>query len=457
MHLKPKIAVIGAGLTGLTAAYYLKKQGHNVTVLEKGNKPGGVIQTHTENGFIYESGPNTGVLGNPEAVELLEELHPLCEIEVADQTAKARWIWKGNRWEPLPSGLFSAVSTPLFTISDKLSILAEPFKPKGINPEETLSQLVMRRMGTSFLHYAIDPFILGIYAGDPAHLVPKYALPKLYNLEQNYGSFIKGSIKKAREPKTEKEKKATKEIFSVKYGLHHLIDALVTKIDPVNIILECEQLKVISNGENQYSVSTGKESLSHFTHVISTVGAHALSSIIPFANPDDLNQIAKLKYARVVQVSLGFNEWKGQSLKAFGGLVPFVERRDILGALFISSFLKERAPEGGALMAVFMGGMRRPEIAELSDVQIVSIIEREIKSMMLLKEFKPDLLKIHRYEYAIPQYGPESRARLEAIGKIEGEYPGLILAGNIRDGIGMADRIKQGRTVAEQISGLLFA
>ena len=108
-------------------------------------------------------------------------------------------------------------------------------------------------------------------------------------------------------------------------------------------------------------------------------------------------------------------------------------------------------------MAVFMGGMRRPEIAELSDGQIVSIIEREIKSMMQLQEFKPDLLKIHRYEYAIPQYGPESRARLEAIGKIEGEYPGLILAGNIRDGIGMADRIKQGRTVAEQISGLLFA
>ncbi|HAX96357.1 MAG TPA: protoporphyrinogen oxidase, partial [Prolixibacteraceae bacterium] len=96
MYIKPNIAVIGAGLTGLTAAYYLKKQGHSVTIFEKGTKPGGVIQTHNENGFIYESGPNTGVLGNPEAVELLEALYPLCELEVADQAAKTRWIWKGN-------------------------------------------------------------------------------------------------------------------------------------------------------------------------------------------------------------------------------------------------------------------------------------------------------------------------------------------------------------------------
>ncbi len=452
MYIKPNIAVIGAGLTGLTAAYYLKKQGHSVTIFEKGTKPGGVIQTHNENGFIYESGPNTGVLGNPEAVELLEELYPLCELEVADQAAKTRWIWKGNRWEPLPSGLFSAVSTPLFTVSDKLRILAEPFKPKGNNPEETLAQLVIRRMGTSFLHYAIDPFILGIYAGDPAHLVPKYALPKLYNLEQNYGSFIKGSFKKAKEPKSDRDKKATKEIFSVKNGLHNLIDALVNKIEDGNIILNCDHLTVIPIENNQYSVSTGKESYSHFTHVISTIGAHALGSVIPFADTDDLKRIAQLKYAKVAQVSIGFSKWNGQSLKAFGGLVPFVEKRDILGALFISSFLKGRAPEGGALMAVFMGGMRRPEIAELSDEQIVSIIEREIKSMMQLNEFKPDLLKIHRYEYAIPQYGPESGARLEAIRKIETAYSGLTLAGNIRDGIGMADRIKQGRTIAEQFA-----
>jgi protoporphyrinogen/coproporphyrinogen III oxidase len=185
MTKTPEIALIGSGLTGLTAAWYLKKYGFKVTIFEKSDRPGGVIRTHREKGFIYESGPNTGVLGHPEALELIEDLSPDCEIEIADAAAKARWIWKGDRWEPLPSGLLSAIMTPLFSFTDKLRILGEPFRRKGSDPEETLAHLVRRRMGKSFLQYAVDPFILGIYAGDPNFLVTKYALPKLYNLEQN--------------------------------------------------------------------------------------------------------------------------------------------------------------------------------------------------------------------------------------------------------------------------------
>jgi protoporphyrinogen/coproporphyrinogen III oxidase len=120
-----------------------------------------------------------------------------------------------KKWEPLPSGIIKGITTPLFTFPDKLRLLGEPFRKKGENPNETLADLVLRRMGKSFLDYAIDPFILGIYSGDPAKLVTKFAFPKLYRLEQDYGSFIKGALKKAKEPKTEREKKATKEIFSV--------------------------------------------------------------------------------------------------------------------------------------------------------------------------------------------------------------------------------------------------
>jgi protoporphyrinogen/coproporphyrinogen III oxidase len=448
----PEIAIIGSGLTGLTAAWYLKKYGFKATIFEKSDRPGGVIRTHRENGFIYESGPNTGVLGHPEALELMEDLSPDCEIEIADAAAKARWIWKGDRWEPLPSGLLSAIRTPLFSFTDKLRILGEPFRRKGSDPEETLAHLVRRRMGKSFLQYAVDPFILGIYAGDPNFLVTKYALPKLYNLEQNYGSFIRGSIKKAKEPKSDRDKKATKEVFSVKNGLQNLVNALIKKLEGTQILFDCGKIVVEPEANGNYTVTTGKGSFSQFTHVISTVGAHALSGLIPFAFNENLQNICCLKYAKVAQVSLGFSNWEGIPLRSFGGLVPFEEHRDILGALFISSFLKNRAPEGGALLSVFLGGLRRPEIAELSDDEIVSIVEREIKAMMKLDDFKPDLLKIHHYDHAIPQYGPESAEKIKTIEAIQGKHPGLILAGNIRDGIGMADRIKQGRMVADQIS-----
>jgi len=444
---KIKTAIVGAGLTGLATAFYLKKAGIEVEIFEKDDHSGGVIQTHHENGFTYESGPNTGMLSRPEVVELLGELKNDCTLEVADEAAKARWIWKGKKWNPLPSGLTSGISTSLFTFPDKLRLLGEPFRKKGENPNETLAGLVLRRMGKSFLHYAIDPFILGIYSGDPARLVTKYAFPKLYRLEQDYGSFIKGAVKKAKEPKTEREKKATKEIFSVAGGLSNLIQALEKHIGKENIHLNCKNLSFQQN-ENGFST---KHSDHVFSHVVSTTGGFALEQLFPFIDENQLKPVLKMEYSKVVQVTLGFHNWEGIPLRAFGGLVPSVEQRRILGVLFLSSFLKNRAPEKGALLSVFLGGIRKPEIFELPDDEIMGMVKEELTEMMQLKKWMPDLVKIFRYRHAIPQYGVESEEKLKAISWLEKEFPGLVLAGNIRDGIGIADRINQGRTVASEI------
>ena len=146
-----RVAIIGAGLTGLTTALYLRKAGVEFMIFEKNNRAGGVIQTHHENGFTFEAGPNSGMLSKPEVVELLEELGQDCTLEVADETSKARWIWKSGNWVPLPSGIVSGVTTPLFEFPDKLKLLTEPFRGKGKNPNETLAELVLRRMGNSFL------------------------------------------------------------------------------------------------------------------------------------------------------------------------------------------------------------------------------------------------------------------------------------------------------------------
>jgi oxygen-dependent protoporphyrinogen oxidase len=442
-----KVAIAGAGLTGLTTAFYLKKAGIPFVIFEKENRTGGVMHTYHENGFTFEAGPNTGVLGRPEVAELLEELKDDCTLEVANDTAKARWIWKNGKWHPLPSELISGITTPLFTFADKLRILGEPFRKKGEDPNETLAQLVLRRMGRSFLDYAIDPFILGIYSGDPHQLVTKYAFPKLYNLEQDYGSFIGGAMKKARQPKSERDKKATGEIFSVEGGLSNLIDALVKNVGHENIRLKCTGLS-FSEKENKFSSSLSDDK---FSHIVSTTGGYTLDGLFPFLEKEKLKSITKMEYSRVVQVSVGFSQWKGIPLKAFGGLVPFIEQRNILGALFLSSFLKNKAPQNGALLSVFMGGVRKPEVADFSDEKILKIVGQELTEMFKLNAFKPDLLKIFRYNHAIPQYSFESEEKLKAINALEKKHPGLVLAGNIRDGIGIADRINQGKTIASEI------
>lgn len=446
--------IIGAGLTGLTTALHLKRAGWDVTILERLDRPGGSIQTFRENGFIFESGPNTGIVSQPEVNELFEMLGPGFNYEPANEDAKRRLIWKGCRWHELPDGLKAGINTPLFAWKDKFRILLEPFRKKGKNPDETLAEMVKRRMGESFLDYAVDPFILGIYAGDPSQLVTRYALPKLYQLEQDYGSFIKGGIKKHKEPKTPEQAKVTKKMFSVTGGLYNLVDALYKQIGEESFIFNCRKVTIYPK-DDAFSISYIRDGQTHTLrnkHVITTTGAYQMESLLPFLKQSEREAIGNLVYAKVMQVAIGFKKWRGLPLRAFGGLVPHKENRKILGVLFPSAFLEGRAPHGGALLSVFMGGVRNPEVLFLDDAIIKAMVMQELKAMMMIPDEEPDLFQIFRHHHAIPQYGATTGDRLNAITKIESQFPGLILAGNLRDGIGMADRIRQGTMIAHQLT-----
>ena len=439
-----KIAIIGAGITGLTLAYYLKKAGMSVTVFEKENRIGGVIKTETKNGFLFERGPNSGVLSNMELWQLIEDLKNDCSLAIGNPLAAKRLIWKNNQWNALPSSMLTAIKTPLFTLGDKLKVLGEPFRKKGTNPNENLAEMVKRRLGNSFLDYAIDPFISGIYAGNPEYLIPKYALPKLYNLEQEYGSFIKGAIGKKKTVSKEEASKITKEIFSFKNGLIDLIKALEKQIGSENIKLN--QSVIINHNEKEFTVN--KEA---FSTVVSTINAKAIPKVFPFLTKEKTAQITNLKYAKVVEASIGFKNWQGINLDAFGGLVPMKEKKNILGVLFMSTIFENRSPKEGALFTVFVGGTRKEALTQLDDITLKETIAKDFKTMMQLDNFKPDIFELSRYDTAIAQYGLDSKARFEAIEQLEKQYKGLYLAGSMRNGVGIADRIKQAVNLANQI------
>ena len=448
------VIIIGAGITGLATAHHIHKAGSNFLVLEQSDRVGGVINTNKEKGYMYEEGPNSGVIGNEEVINLFDDLKDLCTLEEANENVKRRLILKDGRWEALPSGLKAAVKTPLFTLNDKFRILGEPFRSRGKNPHETLADLVKRRLGQSFLDYAIDPFIIGVYAGDPNRLVPKYALPKLYNLEQDYGSFIGGTIKKSFAKKTEEAKKVTRGVFSVKGGLSSLIDALYQKIGKGNVVLECSDIEVMPRNNHfivSYKNKDGKTIEIETNKVISTVGAYQIDKIAPFIHQDTSKKIKALHYTKVIEVVLGFDMWNGIPLEAFGGLIPFKEQRDLLGVLFMSSLFSDRAPKDGALFSIFLGGVRRQEIYKMNDQEIEAILKREMCDLMHIKDYKPNLLKIIRHEWAIPQYEADSGERFKAIEAVEQQYPGFVIGGNLRNGIGMADRILQAKMLAEAV------
>lgn len=451
------VVVLGAGLTGLTTAYYLKKFNKNFIVLEKQNRVGGVIQSTTENGFLFENGPNTGVVGNTTVVELFEELEKSgkCQVELGGKNVNKRFILKNGKWECMPLGPKDAILTPLFTLKDKFRILAEPFRPAGKNPHENLASFVKRRMGESFLNYAIDPFIKGVYAGDPNYLIPKYALPKLYNLEQKYGSLIGGSVKKGfKEKKTEEEKKVSRKTFSFVGGLGSLTRALHESAGVENFVSGAESISV-QPSENGYLITyqnvNGESYSVHAKNVISTLGAYALDNTLPFIDRQAMAKINSLLYTKVIEVAVGFDKWDGEKLDGFGGLIPSLEKRDILGVLYMSSLFENRAPENGALFSIFMGGVSRQDLMLLSDEGVRNIVERECKDLLNLKTFEPDLFKIMRHNWAIPQYGLESGERFATVDMLEKQFPGLQIGGNLRGGIGMADRIKQGKELAMNV------
>jgi oxygen-dependent protoporphyrinogen oxidase len=450
--------IVGAGLTGLTAAFHLVKRGKKVLLLEKNDRIGGQIQTLEKDGFIFETGPNTGSISHPEVAELFAALSPACELEIADENAKHRLIWKGDRFRELPDGLLSAITTPFITWKDKFRILGEPFRPKGTNPDESVAGLALRRLGKSYVDYFVDPFISGIYAGNPTRLVTRYALPKLYNLEQNYGSFIKGAIAKACEPKTERDRLATKKVFSAKGGLSNLTAALADAVGRENIILPVSSVKILPEEKRwkiTYSTPEG-EKIVRAEKVITTTGAHVLPDILPFIESSEMDKITGLHYARIVQVAVGVKDTHGLRFNAFGGLIPSCEKKELLGILFPAACFTGRAPGKGMTFSFFIGGVVKalratPLPVELPDNAIENLVVREFHEMLKFPaHIDPDMIYIARHTYAIPQYEKSTGERLETIEKLQNRYSGLILAGNIRDGISMADRILQGAKIGRE-------
>lgn len=456
--MQTDILIIGGGLTGLTAAFTLARRGRDVVVLEREARAGGQIQTHVADGFVFESGPNTGVVAEPEVAELFADLSEASagkfRPEFARQEAKRRLIWKGGRFHALPDGPKSGLCTPLIPWCDKVRLLGEPWRAKGTNPDESVADLARRRLGKAFVDYAVDPFVSGIYAGNPATLVTRFALPKLYRLEQTYGSFIRGAYAKRRQPKSARDRLATKAVFSAVGGLESVPRALSAYLGD-RVVCRAAGIRVHPDGEG-WRVTFDNDGVARTVRcrrVVTTVGAYALPELLPFAAPREMEAISRLPYAPVVQVSVGVNDARGGDFQAFGGLVPSCEGERVLGVLFPAACFAERAPQGGMLFSFFLGGRRRPELIDLPDAEIEALVCDALHRLLgFPRDVRPDLLRIFRHRRAIPQYEADTSARLAAVARLESRHRGLTIAGNLRDGIGMAQRIAQARKIADALA-----
>ncbi len=452
------VAVIGAGISGLATAHFLKKQGVKTVVLEKNNRPGGSIQTVQQDGFLIEYGPNSTLDTSPILHELFRDLGIESELEYANEHSKNRYIVRSGKLHPLPLSPGAFLKTRLFSTSAKLRLLKEPFiKASDPTVEESLADFVQRRLGREFLDFAIDPFVAGVYAGLPEQLSVQIALPKLYALEQNYGSLIKGTILGIRERKKRQEvSKQSARLFSFRRGMQQIIDQLQQELGE-NLFLQVRLESLRSTSAGYQLEFTAGENAYHLTSrvLLFTIPAHAYAD---FGNGffDPLQPtLKKIAYPPVSMVFLGFRSNPVPfPLDGFGFLVPRKENRQILGTIWSSTIFENRAPAGGVALTTFVGGSRQPENALLPEDRLVELVRNDLRELMGIEQ-PPDLAVVKQWPRAIPQYNLGYGEVLRAFEAFEAEHPGVFLSGNFRGGISVGDCVKQAKTFAEKIEQFL--
>lgn len=438
------VVIVGGGISGLTTAFHLKRGGLRVAVLEASERVGGAMETFSDGPWRFEMGPNTVLENNPGVGRLIEESGLEGEKITASPTAKRRYLYKGGALIPLPSGPVGFLKTPLFPASAKLRLLKEPWIGRPENgTEESIAQFVRRRLGQAFLDYAVGPFVSGVYAGDPERLSVRWAVPKIYSLEAEHGSLIRGAFARRKGPAPGGA------MISFREGLEELPRKLAREIGDVRTGVLARRIVPVDGG---FRVGTGEGSV-EADRVVLAVPADAAARLLEEATSGKSLLFDEIAYAPVAIVSLGFRRADvGHPLSGFGFLSPRKEGLHVLGCLFPSEIFPARAPEGHVALAAFVGGRTSPEIVGWSDEKILETVLSELRGPLGLTG-EPVFKMVRRWRRAIPQYEIGHGRFVERAREIERELPGLRIGGNFVGGVSVPDCIKNGTALAEETLG----
>ena len=444
------VAIIGGGIAGLTAAYYLKKSGITPTIFEASSQLGGVIQSETIDGFTIENGPNTLLLSDQRTVEMFDDLG--LQIEDASPNSKNRYVVKDKQLVAVPTSIKSFFTSPLFSWKTKFKIMNEPFTRRcPMGDEESISQFIIRRFGKEVLDYAINPFIAGTYAGDPDSLSMEHSFPLMIKTEAEHGSVIGGFFKNRKNKAPHRVKRRT---ISFQNGISELTEKLRKYIS--DEFLLNTTVSNISKTDESFTVTyiqNGQTEKISFHNIICTVPTHTLKNItINGDDYPDFQELGEIVYPPVVSMSLGYKtEHIPHSLDGFGALLPKCENMNILGVLFSSSLFKNRAPEGHSLLTIFMGGARQPELATLSESERLDLACADLKTLLGITE-APLIAHQTLWEKAIPQYHVGYGHYKSIMNMIEAKLPGFHFAGNYVNGISIQDTILSSMNLVNELN-----
>jgi oxygen-dependent protoporphyrinogen oxidase len=423
------IAILGAGVTGLAAAYRLSAMGHRVRVFERRDRVGGEVATEIDGGWLVEAGPNS-IQESPELSSLIQELRLASERIEAGPLAKNRYLLKGGRAVPVPMSPPAFFKSGFISTGSKLRLLGELLKrPRTRGSDVSLAEFVRDHFGREVLDRAVQPIVSGIYAGDPALLSARESFPKLVGFERTHGSVLRGMIAVMKE-RRKLGLAGPAKIISFRRGLQALPQALAARLPERAVSLRTSVLRLVPGVRWRVG----------FRIIIGEGADRPLASL------------AQIDYPPLSSLFLGFRrDQVAHPLDGFGILVPAVERRRILGVLFSSSLFPGRAPEGHVALTVMAGGSLQPEIARLATADLLATALADLRSILGITG-EPVFWRHSFWPHAIAQYNVGFSAHRTAMADFERAHPGLFIGGQARDGISVPDCLAAGLRLADRAS-----
>ncbi len=467
-----KIVIIGGGISGLSTFYYLrklineKKIDAEIQLVEKSGRFGGQIKTEYDGEFIFEGGSDCFIREKPWALKLCNELEIEEKLVNTREENSGTFIYHSGKLHPLPEGLMLLVptrflpfaTTGLFSIPGKLRMAIEAFVPKKKNDsDETLEGFVTRRFGRELLEMIAEPLIAGIHSGDPEKMSVQSTFPRFHQMEKDYGSLTRATLaarKKMREMMKKKNPGVPERSFfiSFKNGMYELVEKMLEKLKGENISTGKEVTSITKDGSGRFMIKiNGSESIIADS-VIVTTPAYVSSTLLKDLNGKMSNSMELIPYIKSCTISIVYkkSDIENRLPRAFGFLVPSVERRNIMAATFTSLKWPNRCPDEYIMLRCFVGGKHRQEYVEKDDKTLIKIVRDELKSIIGI-EAEPVKYRIFRWINNMPQYNMGHRELIDIIDKGMSENRGLYVTGSAYKGIGIPDCINNAEITAKRI------
>jgi oxygen-dependent protoporphyrinogen oxidase len=468
-----RVAIIGGGIAGLATAYYLQQKAHQAglplhyTLVESAPALGGKISTDLRDGFVIEGGPDSFITQKPAALQLCRELGLEDRLLGTNDARRKVYVLDGGRLRALPDGVMLVIPTrftpfalsPLISIPGKLRMGMDLLIPaRRESGDESLADFIRRRLGQEALDKIAEPLMAGIHVADPETLSLQATFPRFIQLEQKYGSLIKGMLaQKARGRSAPAHNGTGRKLslfMTLRGGLRELVETLAARLEGELLtgvrVAGLERAEADPGaGDAHYHLRLADGSTLPADAVVLATPAYVSADLVEPLHARLAQELRGIRYVSTATVSLGFRRAEFEHpLEGFGFVVSAREKTRLMACTWTSTKFNEFAPDDHVLVRCFLGGHRHQELVDQPDESLVEVARDELRQVMGVQA-EPVVTRVYRWPQANPQYDVGHLERADRLDALAAEMPSLYLTGSAYRGVGIPDCIEQGRKTAE--------